>query len=101
MGMSRIETLCATLASFLPAHTPAAVVQWAGTSNERRLVSRLDRLAADAPAAGFGSPAVILIGAAVGEAVGASLDDATGAADVSDDDRARCISAGARLGAAA
>jgi uroporphyrin-III C-methyltransferase len=42
-------------------------VQWAGGSNERRLVSRLDRLAADATRAGFGSPAVILVGSAIGE----------------------------------
>ncbi|MFM0117840.1 uroporphyrinogen-III C-methyltransferase [Paraburkholderia sp. RL18-101-BIB-B] len=63
MGMRRID-----IAS-LPADTPAAVVQWAGGSNERRLVSRLDRLAADATRAGFGSPAVILVGSAIGESV--------------------------------
>jgi uroporphyrin-III C-methyltransferase len=101
MGMSRIETLCATLASFLPTRTPAAVVQWAGTSVERRLVSRLDQIAADAIAAGFGSPAVILIGDAIGEAVGASVDDAMGGADAMIDELAGCTRAGAQREAAA
>jgi uroporphyrin-III C-methyltransferase len=53
----------------LPAETPAAVVQWAGGANERRLLTRLDRLAADATDARFGSPAVILIGNAIGESM--------------------------------
>ncbi|TKC86375.1 uroporphyrinogen-III C-methyltransferase [Trinickia terrae] len=70
MGMGRIEHVCARLGETLAASTPAAVVQWAGTSRERRLLSRLDRVAADAAAAGFGSPAVILIGDAIGEAEG-------------------------------
>lgn len=67
MGMRRIESIAAALLASLPAATPAAVVQWAGGSSERRLVSRLDRLAADAASAGFGSPAVILVGSAIGE----------------------------------
>ena len=69
MGMRRIGSLAGALLAKLPADTPAAVVQWAGTVNERRLVTRLDRLAADAADAGFGSPAVILIGGAIGESV--------------------------------
>ena len=69
MGMRRIDSLCAALLSSMPATTPAAVVQWAGTATERRLLSQLDRLAHDATDAGLGSPAVILIGNAVGEAV--------------------------------
>jgi uroporphyrin-III C-methyltransferase len=73
MGMSRIEPICARLADTLPPSTPAAVVQWAGTPGERRLMSRLGRLAADAAAAGLGSPAVILIGDALGEAEGFAL----------------------------
>jgi uroporphyrin-III C-methyltransferase len=44
-------------------------VQWAGGVDERRLVTRLDRLATDATSAGFASPAVILVGAAIGESV--------------------------------
>lgn len=69
MGMRRIESIATALLASLPADTPAAVVQWAGGSNERRLVSRLDRLAVDATSAGFGSPAVILVGSAIGESV--------------------------------
>jgi len=68
MGMSRIEQICARLAMALAPSTPAAVVQWAGTRDERRLVSRLDRVASEARAAGIGSPAVILVGGAIGEA---------------------------------
>jgi uroporphyrin-III C-methyltransferase len=69
MGMTRIESLCASLMSALPASTPAAVVQWAGTPDERRWLGTLDRLAIDATEAGLGSPAVILVGNAIGEAV--------------------------------
>jgi uroporphyrin-III C-methyltransferase len=69
MGMRRIDSIATALLASLPADTPAAVVQWAGGSNERRLVSRLDRLAADATRSGFGSPAVILVGSAIGESV--------------------------------
>jgi len=69
MGMRRIGSLAAALLASLPADTPTAVVQWAGSANERRLVTRLDRLAADASDAGFGSPAVILVGDAIGESV--------------------------------
>jgi uroporphyrin-III C-methyltransferase len=67
MGMRRIDSVAAALLAHLPAGTPAAVVQWAGGIDERRLLTRLDRLAADALGAGFGSPAVILVGNAVGE----------------------------------
>ncbi|WP_144143484.1 uroporphyrinogen-III C-methyltransferase [Paraburkholderia sp. BCC1884] len=70
MGMRRIEQIATALLASLPADTPAAVVQWAGGVDERRLVTRLDRLAAEATRAGFGSPAVILVGGAIGEAVG-------------------------------
>jgi uroporphyrin-III C-methyltransferase len=69
MGMNRIDKLCAALMSSLPGSTPAAVVQWAGTAAERRWLGNLDRLAADAVAAGLASPAVILGGNAIGEAV--------------------------------
>ncbi len=69
MGMTRIESLCYALLSALPASTPAAVVQWAGTAAERRWLGRLDHLAINAVKEGLGSPAVILVGNAVGEAV--------------------------------
>jgi uroporphyrin-III C-methyltransferase len=66
--MSRIASITASLMEALPSNTPAAVVQNAGSSKERRLVTTLGRLAEEASAAGLGSPAVILIGGAIGEA---------------------------------
>lgn len=68
MGMSRIDSLSTALLQHLPAHTPAAIVQWASTAQERRLVCPLSRLAGQAHAAGFGSPGIILVGGAVAEA---------------------------------
>ncbi|WP_321947631.1 uroporphyrinogen-III C-methyltransferase [Paraburkholderia sp. J10-1] len=68
MGMSRIESLCATLANTLPAGTPAAVVQWAGSADERRVTGTLGTIAARARAENLGSPAIILVGNAIGEA---------------------------------
>lgn len=68
MGMTRIESLCQALMTALPARTPAAVVQWAGMPSERRWLGRLDQLATGPVRAGLGSPAVILIGNAIGEA---------------------------------
>lgn len=68
MGMNRIESLTHELRRYLPADTPAAVVQWASTERERKCVSSLDAISADARAAGLSSPAIILIGTAVGEA---------------------------------
>ncbi|WP_244850053.1 uroporphyrinogen-III C-methyltransferase [Caballeronia sp. SL2Y3] len=76
MGMSRIASIAATLLDALPASTPAAVVQHAGSAHEKRLVTTLDRLATDAAAAGLGSPAVILVGGAIGEAVEFAVDSA-------------------------
>jgi uroporphyrin-III C-methyltransferase len=69
MGMNRIGSLTDALRRHLPAHTPAAVVQWASTPRERRLLSTLGKLAADAITAGMGSPAIILVGEAIGEAL--------------------------------
>lgn len=69
MGMTRIESLCHALLSAMPASTPAAVVQWAGTASERRWLGKLEHLAIDAVKEGLGSPAVILVGNAISEAV--------------------------------
>jgi uroporphyrin-III C-methyltransferase len=69
MGASRIAGIAAALGAVLPPHTPAAVVQWAGTAHERRVVGTLADLAPLAQAAGIASPAVILVGGAMGEAV--------------------------------
>ncbi|WP_432720700.1 uroporphyrinogen-III C-methyltransferase [Jeongeupia wiesaeckerbachi] len=68
MGMSRISSLSDGLMRTLPPCTPAAVVQWASTAREQRLVTTLAALAGDAETAGLGSPAIILVGDAVGEA---------------------------------
>lgn len=68
MGMSRLDSLCATLANALPSATPAAAVQWAGSANERRITGTLGTIAARVRAAGLGSPAIILVGSAIGEA---------------------------------
>ncbi|KGE11802.1 uroporphyrin-III methyltransferase [Burkholderia gladioli] len=69
MGMSRIERVAAGLLGTLPAATPAAVVQWAGTARARAWHGALGALATDPAAAGLGSPAVILVGMAIGEAL--------------------------------
>ena len=79
MGMARIESLCLALLSALPASTPAAVVQWAGTSSERRWLGRLDCMATEAVKAGLQSPAVILVGNAISEAAAAVHHDGTSA----------------------
>ncbi|CAG9269317.1 Uroporphyrinogen-III C-methyltransferase [Paraburkholderia unamae] len=77
MGMSRIASLCATLAATLASDTPAAVVQWAGSTKERRATGTLGTIAALAQAAGLGSPAIILVGKAIGEAASFSLSHAS------------------------
>jgi uroporphyrin-III C-methyltransferase len=69
MGMSRIDSICAALLETLPASTPAAVVQSAGTSAARSVLATLATLAGTAREAGLGSPAVILVGNAIGEAM--------------------------------
>jgi len=62
MGVAQLESICAGLADALPSHTPAALVQAASTAQERRLVSTLGALVADARAAAIGSPAVLIVG---------------------------------------
>ncbi|CAE6785089.1 uroporphyrinogen-III C-methyltransferase [Paraburkholderia domus] len=81
MGMSRIDSLCAALMSALPHDTPAAVVQSAGGAAERHVLATLDTLASSARGAGLGSPAVILVGKAIGEAGAHATDES--AANVS------------------
>ncbi len=68
MGASRIAGIADALAAALPRHTPAAVVQWAGTARERRVTATLGDIAPLAQAVGIASPAVILVGKAIGEA---------------------------------
>jgi uroporphyrin-III C-methyltransferase len=69
MGASRIDSISEALGETLAPDTPAAVVQWAGTSRERRVCAPLGEIAAQAAAQQIASPAVILIGGAIGEAI--------------------------------
>jgi len=68
MGMHRLHRICAALAEHLPSSTPAAVVEWAGTTRERRCVGTLIDIADRATESGLQSPAVILVGRAIGMA---------------------------------
>ncbi|WP_109480417.1 uroporphyrinogen-III C-methyltransferase [Paraburkholderia sp. C35] len=69
MGASRIDRISEALGSTLAPDTPAAIVQWAGTSRERRVCATLRDIAVRATEEQMASPAVILIGGAIGEAI--------------------------------
>ena len=63
MAMGRLGEICMELiAGGLPAHTPVAVVQWAGTQKQRQLLSDLRRAPGEAVEAGLESPAIVIIG---------------------------------------
>ncbi len=62
MGVQRLALIQAGLLSTLAADTPAALVQHASTSQERRLLTTLGQLKADAEQAGIGSPAILIVG---------------------------------------
>jgi uroporphyrin-III C-methyltransferase len=63
MGVTRCEALQASLlAAGLASSTPVAVVESASAPWERRLHTRIDRLAHDIAAQDIGSPAVMVIG---------------------------------------
>ena len=64
MGMKNLETMTRRLqAGGLPPETPAAVIQSATTNEHRQLVSTVDRIALESEHAGFGAPAIVVIGA--------------------------------------
>ncbi|HZP20925.1 MAG TPA: uroporphyrinogen-III C-methyltransferase [Bauldia sp.] len=66
MAIRNLASIAAALiAGGLAPTTPAAVVVAATMADERVLVSRLDRVAAEAAAGGFGSPAIVCIGSIV------------------------------------
>lgn len=66
MGIAQLAHITARLAAGgMSASTPVAVIQNGTLPNERRLVSTLCSVAADAVAAGFGSPAVVVVGEVV------------------------------------
>jgi uroporphyrin-III C-methyltransferase len=63
MGIAQLAQISARLAAGgMSASTPVAVIQNGTLPNERRLVSTLATVAADAAAAGIGSPAVVVVG---------------------------------------
>jgi uroporphyrin-III C-methyltransferase len=62
MGVQRLEQIRSGLLSALPPGTPAALVQHVSTSQQRQLVTTLDRLVEEAVAAAIVSPAVLIVG---------------------------------------
>jgi uroporphyrinogen III methyltransferase/synthase len=63
MGMKNLETITRRLqAGGLAAHTPAAVIQSATTGDHRQLVSTVGTIALESEHAGFGAPAIVVIG---------------------------------------
>lgn len=63
MGMKNLPEISAGLqAGGMPASTPVALIQNGTLSTERRLVSTLQSVAADAAMAGIGSPAIVVVG---------------------------------------
>lgn len=63
MGMKNLETIARRLqAGGLAPETPAAVIQSATTGQHRQLVSTIARIALESEHAGFGAPAIVVIG---------------------------------------
>ena len=62
MGMARLTAVQAGLLRALPGHTPAAVVQAAGTAQARACDCTLGTLVTAVQAHGLGSPAIVVIG---------------------------------------
>lgn len=63
MGMKNLETITRRLvAGGLPDNTPAAVIQSATTGAHRQLVSTAGKIALESEHAGFGAPAIVVIG---------------------------------------
>jgi uroporphyrin-III C-methyltransferase len=74
MGVSRcVELQRALLDGGMDSDMPAVVVQNASRSDERRLATRLDRLASDVAAHGIGSPAIFVVGRTAGHAATIAL----------------------------
>ncbi|MBL9189356.1 MAG: uroporphyrinogen-III C-methyltransferase [Opitutaceae bacterium] len=67
MGMKNLETITRRLqAGGLVAETPAAVIQSATTGEHRQLVTTVGRIAIESEHAGFGAPAIVVIGEVAG-----------------------------------
>ena len=65
MGLQRINEITAALAAAGSGAVPAAVIERGTTTNERSVVGTVATIAAQAAAAGLGSPALIVVGAVV------------------------------------
>jgi uroporphyrin-III C-methyltransferase / precorrin-2 dehydrogenase / sirohydrochlorin ferrochelatase len=70
------ETCGALIAAGRPATEPAAIVQWAGTREQRTIVGTLESLPALAAAARIGPPATLVVGDVVAFAPTATWADA-------------------------
>ncbi|MCX6956380.1 MAG: HemD protein, partial [Verrucomicrobia bacterium] len=63
MGMKNLETITRRLqAGGMPPETPALVVQSATTGEHRQILSSVARVALESEHAGFGAPAIVVIG---------------------------------------
>jgi uroporphyrinogen III methyltransferase/synthase len=63
MGMKNLETIARRLqAGGLAPGTPAAVIQSATTGQHRQFISTVGKIALDSEHAGFGAPAIVIIG---------------------------------------
>ena len=63
MGMKNLETITRRLeVGGLAPQTPAAVIQSATTGGHRQLISTVGRIALESEHAGFGAPAIVVIG---------------------------------------
>lgn len=69
MGMSRLSEIASVISHYRSPYEPMAVVQEASTSRQQQVVSTAKNIAADALAAGIGTPAVIVAGAVVDHAL--------------------------------
>jgi uroporphyrin-III C-methyltransferase len=65
MGMQRIGEIAAALSRAGMAATPAAVIERGTTDAERSVIGTVETIAAQAVAAGLGSPALIVVGEVV------------------------------------
>jgi uroporphyrinogen III methyltransferase / synthase len=63
MGMKNLETIARRLQQGgLAPETPAAVIQAATTGQHRQLITTVSRIALESEEAGFGAPAIVVIG---------------------------------------
>ena len=63
MGMKNLETITRRLqAGGLAPETPAAVIQSATTGQHRQIISTVEKIALESEHAGFGAPAIVVIG---------------------------------------